>query len=203
MKIKKFDNNLYTQNSYLIQEMNHAVVIDPGMNGMSIASYIEENQLQLDAVLLTHAHFDHTKGLRNLAKIGTFDLYLHQDEKNHLNNPEFNCAIFFGDSFMSPQKADIHTFVDMDEISIAGMNFLVHHTPGHTIGSSCFLLGDTLFTGDTIFANGYGRADLLTGNIKDLRKSLDFIHHHFSTNTMIHPGHDASVKLKEVIKIIP
>ncbi|MGD9910406.1 MAG: MBL fold metallo-hydrolase [Candidatus Izemoplasmatales bacterium] len=203
MKITKFHANVYTQNSYLVEEQDHCFVIDPGMNGEEILTYIEENHLTMEAVLLTHAHFDHTKGLRNLAKKGAFTLYLHQEEQKYLNDPLFHYAKMFNDSFMAPQKAIISTFKDLDQLLITGINVTVHHTPGHTIGSSCFEIGVYLFTGDTLFVNGYGRTDLLTGSIKDMRKSLDYLYHHFSSQTMIHPGHDESKKLKDVQKLNP
>jgi len=71
-------------------------------------------------------------------------------------------------------------------ISLAGINFSVLHTPGHTLGGACYQVDDVLFTGDTLFAHGYGRTDLYGGDFRQLMQSLRRL---LRMRIHIYPGH--------------
>ncbi len=204
MKIKQFSANLYEQNSYLIEfKNNHAIIIDPGMNGVELNDYLSTNQLILDRIFLTHSHFDHIFGIRLLKKDHHFVLSLHLAEKDFINQNHFNYASYYQETFQLPKSIIVECFKDQDEFFFDDFILKVYHTPGHTIGSSIFQIQNHLFVGDTLFTSGIARTDLFTGSSKDLKKSLTMIFEHFSSSTMIYPGHNQPKRLKDIQKILP
>ena len=203
MKIIPFQDPRFEQNSYVLETKNALLVIDPGMNGLEILSYLQTKERNITAVLLTHGHFDHIRDIRLLSNHYTFPVYLHSSELDLVNLPDFNFATAFQDSFVFKKTQEIIPFDDREQLSFEDINVKVFHSPGHTRGSSCFCVGNHLFTGDTLFAEGYGRTDLLTGSMKDLRISLLKIRESFSSSVMIYPGHNDSKKLKDIVMMLP
>lgn len=201
MKIKKFGENPYGQNSYLLIEQMNAIIIDPGMNAPMLIEEIKNKELKLQAILLTHGHFDHIFGIMLLEKEYHVPIYIHEAEAKLFLENDFNYASMFGRKFDLSKDVKITPFKHLDEISISSFKIKVHHTPGHTAGSSCFQIEGNLFTGDTLFSMGVGRTDLMTGNLNALRKSLDYIFSSFSMKTMIYPGHERSNLLKNIEKM--
>lgn len=157
-------------NCYIVwDDRRNAVVIDPGADGNAIRRVLEREQLTLGAVLLTHAHFDHMGAVGELITDGT-PVYCHRLEQPTLTDGMLNLSAYFGVP-VSP----VHNAVLLDEgdtLTVGGLRFTVLHTPGHTAGSCCFLSGDALFAGDTLFCESIGRTDFPTGNIAAMQASL-------------------------------
>lgn len=154
-------------NTYLVTSDGvHAVAIDPSRP--HIGSLARERGLSVDAVLLTHGHFDHIGGCAALqragAKIGC------AAEEVRLIQSKDNLAIQCGYP-VDPFEVDF-TVRDGQTLSLCGMDFTVIATPGHTAGGVCYLVGSELFTGDTLFCGGVGRTDFPTGDLSALRNSL-------------------------------
>ncbi len=192
MKKLIFNDNNYQENAYLLIDHDDALVIDIGPNISKIEEYLTINNLRLTKILLTHGHFDHTM---DLSKIDSdVEVYIHELEKNFL----FDKSKSFAHIKLS-DKIKIVTFKDLDEIVFGKNKIKVYHTPGHTIGSSCFYINNWLFSGDTLFKEGIGRTDLPTGNNKDIYKSLKFILTHFSKEVKVFPGHNEETTIKEEI----
>lgn len=143
------------------------IVIDPGYEPERIRAACEGRCVE--AILLTHGHFDHIGGVKELAKDGA-EIVIHQQDAPMLTSPELNAGWLVGDHVTAPEATRM--VKEGDKLTYAGVTFTVLHTPGHTPGSVCYQTGDWLFTGDTLFHFGYGRTDLPGGSMQQLAASL-------------------------------
>lgn len=158
-------------NSYIVyNDQKMGVIIDPGADSQKIIQASEKLELDVEGILLTHAHGDHIGALNQVREYFNVEVYLHEDEKIIYENTSYNMAPLLG--LESPNKPADHYFKDNDTIKFKTGNFKVLHTPGHTPGSSCFLIETLLFTGDTLFQGSIGRTDLPMGNWKNMEISL-------------------------------
>jgi hydroxyacylglutathione hydrolase len=163
-------------NSYLTWDplTKDAAVIDPSFGPDSIQQEIEENQLNLRYILLTHAHFDHIAGVG-----GLFSAYSpHPQIGIHpLEIPLWRSKSGAGDfGFSMPDFPEPSLMID-DSITIqlGSAEIKPLFTPGHTLGHLVYYVPDcdVAFTGDLIFFRGVGRTDILGGNSTDLFRSID------------------------------
>ena len=142
-------------NCYLVraEESRCAVIIDPAANSKRLLAALEEQGLTLEAILLTHAHFDHIGALKNLRAATNARVYIGEADKD---DPSRMChdLLTYTD-----------TYQDGDFVTAGGLRFQVLATPGHTPGSVCLLCENVLFSGDTLFAGSYGRTDFLGGSV--------------------------------------
>ncbi len=178
-------------NCYIVYQegSNQAVVIDPGGNGRGIMEAL--NGKQAAAVLLTHGHFDHTGALKAFQGV---PIYIHPADEIMLRDPSWSAGDMIQDT--APRPGATHYVMEGSKLSIAGLEIGVMHVPGHTKGSVAYLIGDTLFTGDTLFCQGYGRTDLPGGSMADLRHSIHRLLN-LSQNWIVCPGHGESTTLND------
>ena len=193
IEIKKLELD-FGQNAYVIfnKQNKQAVIIDLGSNADFVYNYIIKQGFTPVGVILTHGHFDHAGGCFDIMQKGV-KVYIYKDEYNATFTQK-NCAFVFGLDFKE-FKAD-ETFVKGD-LEVGGLTFKVLPTPGHTDGSVCLILGDALFSGDTLFKGSYGRYDLISGNRKDLISSIVDTLFHLKQNYTIYPGHGEITTLEE------
>ena len=176
-------------NSYIVTEDGeNAVLIDCG--GEEPLAFAREKGIKIHTVLLTHGHFDHIAGCAALqhagARIGA------PAEELSLISSQGNLAAAMG--FEIPSFRVDLTYRDKDVLGLCGVSFTVIATPGHTPGGVCFLAGDALFTGDTLFCGSVGRTDFPGGSAAALRGS---IHKLFALegDFTVYPGHDEPTSL--------
>lgn len=167
MQVLKISPIGFASNSYILTADNKtAVVIDPSEK--RIVKILEENGLDCKYVLLTHGHFDHIGACGELFSKGA-RICCGEREKSLIFSKEY-LSIFGGVTV--PQFEIFRTFKDGEEFDLCGIDFKALETPGHTVGSVCYLADGCLFSGDTLFCGSVGRWDLPTGNFTDLTKSV-------------------------------
>lgn len=143
------------------QSARVCALIDPGDEAAKIEAALQNENLTLGLILLTHAHFDHTGALRALHKsCPDVPIYISALDTDEMLNMSHGNLVY------------TKTFLDGDEISCEGLTFAAIATPGHTEGSSCFVCGDVIFAGDTLFAGTCGRTDLPGGSHAQMLASL-------------------------------
>lgn len=196
IQVQVGDDN-YPTNCYIIYDINNfAIVIDPGYDKDKIISKIEEKTLKVKYIVLTHCHADHLGELESLVNYTDADVFLHENELDGLEDDEKAHFTKLNVKKPSIPKNKIFTVKDGDKIKIGNIELEVIHTPGHTNGSMCLYEKtiDSLFTGDTIFADCYGRVDLKTGSIQDMQKSIEKLFSRFE-DIIIYPGHEDSANI--------
>ena len=171
MDIKHFIVGPLLTNCYLLVSNGEAAVIDPGGGTKNILKEIEESKLKLKFIILTHGHWDHTLSALKIKVKTDAKILLHEAEREFIK--------FKTDKLLK----------DGDEIKIGNIVLKVIHTPGHTKGSICLLGENEIFTGDTIFKDGYGRTDLKGGSEEDLKNSLKKLEKISKPGMKIYPGH--------------
>lgn len=199
-KIKTIHHSQMDMNTYLLIKKDEVIVIDPGLNGETVASFLHENNLKVVSVLLTHGHFDHILGLNDLQSFLPFTTFIHQQDLAMLYDPELNYGKNYGVHFKLSKAFQVKQVVDLTELDIINEKLLVLHTPGHTLGSVMFKYQNHIFSGDTLFYDSIGRTDLFSGNFNAIRRSLNMIKSTLSNQNMIYPGHGRSGKLQDIKK---
>ena len=176
----------YQTNCYLVSEKNsdHCVIIDPGYSPEIILKRLEREHMTPDAILLTHGHFDHVGGVREIAAETDCKVYLCEDDLSM--PPVFTAGPLY--------YTDLYT--EGDRVTAAGLTFRVLHTPGHTPGSVCLVCQDTMFSGDTLFAGSCGRTDMPGGSWTEITKSLKRLNS-IAEDLTVYPGHGPSTTLKD------
>ena len=200
MKILKLSKNSYEENCYLIVEKGLVTIIDPGFNYEKITEYLTSNNLELDKILLTHGHIDHTGDMDKIVKAyPNTKIYISEFDVPLLFDASLNCSKQMGASKVYKENLNVVPVHNLEEID----SYKFYLTPGHTKGSSIIEKGNFLFTGDTLFKGTVGRVDLPTGNSNDLDSSLDYIKKTFSKSFKILPGHYDYSTIKEELKNNP
>ncbi len=171
MKFKTVVNGRFKENCYLLCSEKSAVIIDPSECNSEIEKFCQENIEKEKVILLTHCHFDHILGAKKIRDNFGYKVYISHEDNEGLIGDElslskhfrFNQECFCADKLLN----------DGETVKIGDLTFNVIATPGHTKGSLCFLLGDLLFSGDTLFYETFGRVDLPSGNKDELVSSID------------------------------
>ena len=184
-------------NCYIIKDTasRAAVVIDPGGDAFVIKSALLEMDAFPAAILLTHGHFDHILALDELRTAKTV-VCIHKNDAEMLIESDLISPSMIGYNPWPFQNADVLFDANDRHASVAGFDFEVIHTPGHTEGSVCYLFGDLLFTGDTLFCGGIGRTDFKGGDVEKMKSSLKLICS-MPGDYAVYPGHDKETTLSE------
>lgn len=192
MKVFTLGARSFHSNTYILSNRLEAAVVDPSAPLGEIDAVLKENYLTLRYILLTHAHFDHFMTLDSLRCTTKAPLYIHKADASALADSELNASAAFGMEYYALSADELLS--DGDTLPLGGERIEVISTPGHTQGSVCYLSGDVLVTGDTLFESGYGRYDLPGGDGAALLSSLKLLSARRDDPT-IYPGHGGSCKL--------
>lgn len=199
-ELHTFTLGTFQTNTYVYSSNNGIFIVDPAFSPPNELNSAPIDNKSVYTVLLTHNHLDHIAGLP-LLKEDT-PIYIHKIDYDNLTSEyldrgynAYGYALFKSDEEFEIFKNKIlerkkHMIAVNDNDVIKG-EFRVIHTPGHTSGSVCFLKNGLLFTGDTMFSQGYGRYDLESGSYKSLVSSLKKLCT-LPNTTKIYPGHGPS-----------
>lgn len=192
MKLYHVITGLLRVNTYfLVNDKMQAVVIDCGENYKRVKSTEQELGVKIEAVLLTHAHFDHAGSAKKLQDDGA-KIYISELDADKLT-AEGSLSSNFGRKF--EQFTPNFTFSDGQTLNVLGINIDVIATPGHTDGSVTFKVDNALFTGDTLFYDSVGRTDFPTGSREDMIRSVKKLFA-LSGDYQVYPGHDEFTTLE-------
>lgn len=182
----------YQTNCYILHDDKSpsCCVIDPGYQADDILDKLNSLGLTLEAILLTHGHFDHVGAVRDLAADTGCAVYLCPED---LQMPA---------RLTAGQLYYTNTYAEGSQLHLAGLDISVLHTPGHTPGSVCLLVENTLFSGDTLFAGSCGRTDLPGGSWTQMQASLKRLSQ-LEANLWVLPGHGESTMLASEKKYNP
>lgn len=176
-------------NCYILgdEKSKEAVVIDPGGDFEEIEKQVEESNLRVKYIVLTHGHFDHTGALAQLKKATSAEILVHVEDASMLSSAG-QAQPFLMESGQDPLPAD-GTLKEGDKIQFGQYSLEVLHTPGHTLGGISLLIDKMIFVGDTLFCGSIGRTDLPGGSFEQL---IDSIKRKLLTrgdDCLIYPGH--------------
>ena len=183
LKIHKLALGLYQTNCYIIHDeaSKSCCVIDPGYEADTILEEVGHLGLTVEAILLTHGHFDHVGAVKDMVAETDCDVYI--SEADLSLPPMFtNGKIYY-----------THTYGEGDVLRLAGLEISVLHTPGHTPGSVCLVSENTMFSGDTLFEGSCGRTDI-GGSWPQIQASLARLTK-LDTDYVVYPGHGGSTTL--------
>ena len=184
MKIKTFVLGVMQTNCYIVSnDENHCMIIDPGAQGKKVAKYLEENELVLDAILLTHGHFDHIGAVDYLYDKYHCPIYIHHEDIEMLTNSRLNLSYL-----EKPFSLSAPVTPASEHMEISGFKICWFHLPGHCPGASMIYLEDenVIFSGDVLFNGSIGRFDFTS--IEKIKT--------FNFDATLYPGHGPSSTLK-------
>lgn len=180
----------YQTNTYIVANAGRCVIIDPGYEADTILSFLAKNGLTADAILLTHGHFDHVGAVEKLVEKTNCKLWMSERDWSQKISPL--TSYFY--PIANCDFTEVQFCEDGEAIRAAGLTFSVLETPGHTHGSVCYLCGDAMFSGDTLFAGSCGRTDLPGGDWNTIQESLKRLAA-LDGNYAVYPGHGNSTTL--------
>jgi glyoxylase-like metal-dependent hydrolase (beta-lactamase superfamily II) len=165
-----------------------AAVVDPAWDVPLIRRSAREMDLELNRVLMTHSHPDHINGLPELLETTNVRVCMHPLETEYMREmaAQFGVPV----DFVNLTSANYQPVSDGEEIILGELRVRVLHTPGHTPGSVCFLVNDSLFSGDTLFINACGRVDFPGGDAAAMWFSLNRKLAALDDGTVLFPGHN-------------
>ena len=192
IKIHALPLGSYQTNCYIVHEEHSktCAVIDPGYTPERVLAQAEKLGLQVDAVLLTHGHFDHVGGVEAIVKATGCALSMREADYTQFKTPE-------NDFFYPIHDCDfteVQLCEEGEQIHAGGLTFTVMETPGHTWGSVCYLCENALFSGDTLFAGSCGRTDLPGGDGQTIVLSLERLAE-LEGDYTVYPGHGGATTL--------
>ncbi|MEH2940333.1 MBL fold metallo-hydrolase [Lawsonibacter sp. JLR.KK007] len=191
MKVSMMQVGPIGTNCYILEDGKKAAVIDPGDEADRILAQLD---VQVEYILLTHGHYDHTTGVPELHKaLPGAKIYIHQADANGAGSRLFPLA---------GQVDDLLLYDEGDALPLGALTIEVLHTPGHSPGSVTLKAGDVLFTGDTLFAGDCGRTDLRGGSWEEILVSLGRLGK-LEGNFHVLPGHGDTSDLDTERKINP
>lgn len=184
-------------NCYIVYQQENALIFDPGGEAEKVIQFIDQHNLIPQAILLTHAHFDHIGAVDTLRSHFNLDVYLHEEESHWLEEPQLNRSTAF--TRKEVKTAPPEHLLKPGKLKISSFEFEVIHTPGHSPGSVSFIFQEYKFiiSGDVLFKQGVGRTDLPGGSTEQLVRSIREHLYTLEDDYIIYPGHGVKTSIGE------
>lgn len=180
-------------NCYCVAGEGYAFIVDPAYPAKEILEFAKANTDKAHKyILLTHCHIDHIEGVEAVKEIWSCPVIISEDDAAGLENPQINLSrrLFGYDLSLS---ADV-TVEDGDKIDLGCGEICVMATPGHTVGSVCYIFKDIMFSGDTLFSGTIGRTDVPTSDTSAMLGSLKRLQR-LETDYKVYPGHGGATTI--------
>lgn len=190
MLIKTFEAGPLSANNYLVIDENskEALIIDCSDYVYEIVETVAQMNLNVKYILTTHGHFDHVLGINEMKEALNAEVYVSKEDVILIENiKQFSKMIQTDKIFEIPVYDKVYKAGTV--FQIGNEKFNVIKTPGHTEGSVSIKGRNVLFSGDTLFKDGYGRTDLFGGNADKLIHSITNVIFHLPPETVVYPGH--------------
>ncbi|WP_040928348.1 MBL fold metallo-hydrolase [Nosocomiicoccus massiliensis] len=187
---------LYTNCYIVYNDKKDCLIFDPAANSDEIIRTVEESDLTVKGILLTHSHYDHIGALEEVSKHFNLPVYMNEEEAEWLVDPTKNGSI----RFIEEITADVERiYIGEGELSIGEFDLKILHTPGHSPGSLSYIFEDDMFiiSGDVLFNKGVGRTDLYGGNTEAVMHSIKEKLFNLNLEFDVYPGHGMPTTLLE------
>lgn len=176
-------------------DTREAVIIDPAANADFLLKMLKNQNYDLKAILLTHAHFDHMAAVNDLKEaMPEVPVYIGVNDEELLSNCAANLSAMFAEPLFV--KAD-KTVSDGELLPMLGTTITCIEVPGHTKGGMCYYFEENklLFDGDTLFTGSIGRSDFPTGDGELLIRSIEEKLFILPDDVVVYPGHNSKTKI--------
>ena len=189
MRVYKFILGPVQVNTYLaFDETKKAFVVDPGDYSAQLLETVKQEGLDVEYIILTHGHCDHTGGVEDLKEQFPQGIVIaYTDEREMLQNTSLNLSV---EIYRRSIKLEADIYVqDGDTLTVGNTELTFIHTPGHSIGGMCILTPGYVFSGDTLFRASIGRTDFYGGDFNAIAKSIRERLFTLPDSTIVLPGH--------------
>ena len=196
IKVGMFTLGMIGTNCYFVFNENatdkdgnrHCIFFDPADRGAKIYETLKENNIVVDLILLTHGHFDHIGGAKELMDLSGAKLGCLKEEEALCKDPYLNLSNNYG---LNLSVTPDILYTDGEVIKAPGIECKVLKTPGHTSGGCCYYFedGNILISGDTLFEESVGRTDFPTSSTSELIRSVKDKIFVLPDDTIVYPGH--------------
>jgi hydroxyacylglutathione hydrolase len=197
MKVETIKVGMLQTNCYVVYSRagGPALVIDPGAEAKKIISFIEEKNLKVENILITHGHFDHILAAGQLKEATGARIVVHAYEADALRKSKPSMYVSIAEEPYRPCEPDVLLYGG-EKTKFEGDDVTFICTPGHTPGSLCIILNDMIFSGDTLFKGDCGRTDLAGGSPEEMEGSLRMLYN-LKGDYKVYPGHDDPTTLQD------
>jgi hydroxyacylglutathione hydrolase len=195
MEIMRFSLGNLKSNCYIVHENKKAFIVDPGYESDDVVKYIKKYDLEVEAIYLTHGHFDHVGGVKQIKELFGCIVYAPIKDKIWIGKSSYNQ---FGYEIPVDQWVK-----DLDKIDLIGHTFTVYETPGHSEGSTVLHFETILFSGDTLFFQSIGRTDIPLSDSMSIYQSVKRIYSLFDEDVIVYPGHGKATEIGHEKKFNP
>jgi hydroxyacylglutathione hydrolase len=196
MQIKHYLSGMLAVNCYLVidETTKKAFIVDPGGVNKQLINYVKEEGIDPQYIVLTHGHGDHIGGVPYYQKhFPGIKLIAHEEERNMLLDPRLNHS---PNTCAKSISIDADIYVkDKDTLTVGELTLQFIHTPGHTKGGMSIYVENSLFSGDTLFAQSVGRTDFSGSSFSQLKDSIQNKLYTLPDETMVYPGHMGSTTI--------
>ncbi|HSZ06290.1 MAG TPA: MBL fold metallo-hydrolase [Solirubrobacteraceae bacterium] len=187
--VRAFTVGPVQENSYIVRagaDATRAVIVDPGDEAERLLGAIDALGVEIEAILITHCHFDHIGAVEPLARATGSPVYCPEIERPVLADVMSWVPPGFG-PFASYEAE--HTVAGGEHLSLADLELDVIFTPGHSPGHVTYAVPGALLSGDVLFQGSVGRVDLPGGDWATLERSIGSLVQAYPPDTVVYPGH--------------